>query len=325
MGSDEDQFLNEASAYLEKSCDKDLRKLRRQLRAAEAFEKRNQQEWKADYLDELRHSLSKPEHRFSDNKNDYPNWAPQSLLNRLSILDGELGDNLGQSEYVKVLELLCTNDRMRTIWIWLGKNFQKSDSIPNFDVLAYRFSKCLFHAFHGMNSWNSLTQKQGEKKLDEIVCLIEKLSTVLDEFPVSECVLDEFNADELKVLRDRFLRHVLQDMRSKVPSYFLLKIEDHAESLSSDYGDLYFSRKNPSLGDLLKRVGRRLRSSNFNSITTNNSESGRLRYFIRVMAKFMEEHYGSRKDAQIAEIANVFFDTYDLDAKRVADLFRSKS
>ena len=41
MGSDEDQFLNEASAYLEKSCDKDLRKLRRQLRAAEAFEKRN--------------------------------------------------------------------------------------------------------------------------------------------------------------------------------------------------------------------------------------------------------------------------------------------
>ncbi|WP_049629095.1 hypothetical protein [Cellvibrio sp. pealriver] len=325
MGNDEEQFINEASAQLEARCDKDLKKLRRQLRAAEAFEKRNQQELKAGYLDDLRHSLSKLEYGFTENKKDYPDWAPRSLLNRLSILDGETGDYLGQGEYVEVLEQLCTNNRMRSIWRWLNKNFQKSESIPNFDVLAYRFSKCVCHAFHGMKSWNSLTQKQGEKKLKEIVGLIGKLSILLDEFPVSECVLDDFTSEELKALRDRFFGHVLRDVRSEIPTYFLWKIEDHAEELSSNYGDLYFSRNNLTLSDLLKRVECRLSSSSFNSITTNNSESGRLRYFIRVMAKFMEDHYGSRKDAQLAEIANIFFDTHDIDAKRVADLFKSKA
>jgi hypothetical protein len=324
MTDDEQQFLNDIAADEDARIAFDYRRLRRQLRAAEAYENRIHKNQKEMFLKGVRYSLSTSYDK-SATEGNYGDWAPRSLLNRLSILDGELGDYLGQSEYVEVLERLCTNDRMSGIWMWLSKNFQKSESIPNFDVMAYRFSLCVCNAFHGMKSWNSLTQKQGENKLSEIVGLIEKLSNVLEEFPVSECVLEEFNADELKVLRDRFLRHALQDMRSKVPGYFLWKIENHTEALSSDYGDLYCSRNNLTLSDLLKRVESRVRNSNFYSITTNNSKSGRLRYFIRVMANFMEEHYGSRKDAQLAEIANVFFDTYDLDAKRVADLFRSKS
>ncbi|MDZ4262564.1 MAG: hypothetical protein U1B30_09575 [Pseudomonadota bacterium] len=325
MTNDKQQFLDDAASELDARIAAGLRKVRRQMCAAEAYENRIQQSQKRGYLEGLKNSLSRVESNFIVDKYGYPDWAPASLCGRLYILRDEVGDALGQDDYVAVLIRLCTDNRMKEIWYWMGKNFTQNDNVSSFDVLAYRFSRCVHHAFCGMKSWDSLTQKQGEKKINEITTLIGKLSKLLDDYPVSESVLADFNAEEFGSLQASFVRHVLRDTSSKIPSYFFQKIEDAAYDTPVDYEELYLPKNNLTLSELLGRIESRLRSVKFKSLSTNSSDSGKLRYFIRVLASFMESSYGSRKDAQLAKIGNIFFDNCDLDEKRVADLFRTKA
>ena len=324
MTNDEEQFLNDATAKLDARHSASLRKLQRQLRAAEAYEKRMQRSRKEGYLDGLRCRLLMVDNVNTVDKRGCPEWVPSSLSDRLFILKDEVGEALKQNGYVEVLERLCSDSRMEGIWCWLENNFSQSNDVSSFDVLAYRFSRYIHRAFNGMQSWDSLTQKQGEKKINDIVKLIGKLSVALEGYPVSESVLADLKPEEFGSLQIGLVRHVLRDVSEKIPGYFSEKIKDASYDTPTSYEDLYLPNNGPTLNELLSRVESRLRDVKFTSISTNSSDSGKQRYFIRVMASFMESYYGGRRDAQLAKITNVFFDD-DIDDKRVADLFRTKT
>jgi hypothetical protein len=298
-----------------------LRRLRRQLRAAEAFENRIIQCRTEGYSEWIEHKSNSKSDENTYPYNTYPDWAPELLCNRLLLLEGGYEPRTPeQNNFILVLKQLCTDARMEEIWRWLEKNFTKYNNSISYTTLVNQFSQCVFHSFYGMNGWESLTQKQGKNKINEIIDLIGKLSKILETYPVSESVLADFKTDELAELQESLVCRVLQGVRSKIPEYFSDKIERAAY----EYKGLYLPNT-PTLSELLGRVELRLREVNFTSVSTNGSDTGKLRYFIRNMASFMERYYGSRKDAQLAKIANVFFDTDDLDAKRVADLFRKSN
>jgi hypothetical protein len=318
MDEDIESYIKNALKQQDVVADKKFEKLRFQLEAAEDYEKEMALSHREGFKNALIQCLSENKDERSSNKKSFPVWAPPVLLRRLSFFTDDYVDE----NYVFILKKLCTDKGMENIWGWLNKNFIPSANVQSSATLAYLFSQEVSKAYWGWKGWGALTKNQGDKKIKLILKLLSGLSKELRNFPVSENIMSELTGDEMASLQVGFVRHTLQGIDSEIPSYFGRMVEDAAYDSPVELGDLYLKREIPSLCDVLERVELKLSSSTFESRTTSNSDTGQLRFFIRSLAGFMVANYGSRKDAQLAEIGNVFFDRTDLDKKKVEDLFR---
>lgn len=318
MNDDERSFFVSAMNRHDESEKRRLGKLKLQLKAAEDYEKEmmnsRREGYEAGLISALKNESPAPSY-----KKDFPAWAPPVLRVQLA----HYSENNLDENHTFILKKLCTDKRMKNVWENLSKNFRHSASVQSSATVAYLFAQEVSKAYWGWKGWGALTKKQGDKKIKTILKLLSDLSNEIRDFPISESIISDLTHNELGSLQVAFVRHTLQTIDSDIPGYFGRVVEDAAYDYPvAVQEELYMKDKMPSLCEVLERTQLKLSAATFESRTTSNSDTGRLRFFIRSLAGFMSAHYGSRKDAQLAEIGNIFFDDADLDVKKVSDLFR---